>query len=1290
MVPYRQSAADVLLPFEKRLIQELGITEDEYRAFAAEVRRRPYIRPAEYAHIPDAVNGDFGISLLVSVIVGALFTAASYLLSPKPQQPEESKARTRQLGKTRGREIFTPTTGFDSIQNLAAYGDIVPIVFTRRQTVTDTNETTFYSGGILISPAMVWSRMKSFGNYQIAEVVAIAGQGYMERCDLAGVFLGNNSLDALYSNYFDFYWNAGVQGAPGNSRLQMRHLRYGALRIDDGRGKTEEAFYAPTRNGANDAAFSGAMTPSSQTRFGVYAGIPNGTPIRPDWEIYSIIEEYFDGDRMLPAGRNAYINQKKFVDPYLMIVDQYGGGLSYDKVGKTGRLKAGMPGTGRNYCRRIGIVECNGITQTATELEYTNSKGSAKYWENLTREVTVNIGDTMVILLGIGRQDANFLEGESEGITYPRHDDIRSTVDSELKRYDAQLKLGATFMVGRTMWQVIDRPEESYDPRRSDHRASGFRITLRCIDAWSSAERKVGIVSQKAIAKETYLPYSDIEEAFYPILQYELASIQNTRRCDVTEIGIKSQVWCKFNNITNFNTLKSPGKMAEANKDNIILRAGKMTTYAERVSFFALDVRPTNSEAVRTTTINDGWTNVGPYLFAVRGDAPVDIFSFIRVTHPNRSQLEFRLRPFNSAIFTQQSGGETEVFCLDGRTPYVDWTFDTYLGKFRVGGRGYFIKPRDHFTHPQMAVRPELLEDFVYGTWETQTSVSGVTRLGVVARDTTSYITAGDAATDTQISNVLSNVIGLNPWTANLPVGYTTTYNNFTYTDGTRTVVMRLYLRAFERNLPNNPKNKWWTIDRVEVVSSVGAWKDGEQISKSAAAVDGTRYYFQYAVQTGTDYVENNLTYGETRLFQKYSVIAEVSHYGDLISRSCDNGPEHEVVYVNECLSDDPIPAYSNCAVAGLKLRSSDNFNQLDQLRCYIQNGIHVERLVDGDVGPSNLLTDLFWYLVSNADTGVASIVDPSLVDKPGLTTTGRFLRANNLLFDDVIAEPINLRSWLAEMAPSVLCYTTIKNGKLSIEPALPYDKNYKIDATNPITISGMFTDGNIIDDSLTIDWLELEGRKMFQAAILYRWSGTNKIPEEQTLVVRYNTAGSDALPIEEFNLPHITTTNHALLTARYFLAVRKHVTHTITFKTLPWGLSLAPGQYIRVSSELSPYSPTNNGIIKADGTVIAASVMTDGTYAVYYWERTQEAVQSGQLVIANGIAQNMRDAVFSVYNASATSEVYQIEALDLDEEGIVTIKASNFPVDASRRSLIARDTLDADSSFIIEGPQSA
>ena len=42
--------------------------------------------------------------------------------------------------------------------------------------------------------------------------------------------------------------------------------------------------------------------------------------------------------------------------------------------------------------------------------------------------------------------------------------------------------------------------------------------------------------------------------------------------------------------------------------------------------------------------------------------------------------------------------------------------------------------------------------------------------------------------------------------------------------------------------------------------------------------------------------------------------------------------------------------------MAGLKLKSSDNFNQLDQLRTYLKNGIEVERLIDGDVASSKLV----------------------------------------------------------------------------------------------------------------------------------------------------------------------------------------------------------------------------------------------------------------------------------------------------------------------------------------------
>ena len=44
-----------LLPYEKQLIATIGITEEEYRLFTSEIKRRGRVRPAEYALIPDIV-----------------------------------------------------------------------------------------------------------------------------------------------------------------------------------------------------------------------------------------------------------------------------------------------------------------------------------------------------------------------------------------------------------------------------------------------------------------------------------------------------------------------------------------------------------------------------------------------------------------------------------------------------------------------------------------------------------------------------------------------------------------------------------------------------------------------------------------------------------------------------------------------------------------------------------------------------------------------------------------------------------------------------------------------------------------------------------------------------------------------------------------------------------------------------------------------------------------------------------------------------------------------------------
>lgn len=1285
MVPYRHVAVQPLLPFEKRLIAELGISEEEYREFTEQVRKNPHVRSEAYAHVPDVRCEPVLTSILVSLIVGAAFTAASYLLTPKPQQPSSTKFRTKQLGSKTGKEIFTPSYGFDSLQELAAYGNTVPIVFTRRQENSDYRGT-FTSGGILISPAMVWSRVKSWGNYQISEIVAIAGQGPIARPELAGIYLGNNALDGIFNDYFDFYWNGGYEVLGQGSRLRMYNLRYGNLRIDDGRGNEEQAFYAPTQSGANQPAFSGAFTPANQVRFGVFSGIPNGTPVRPDWDVISILKDW-DTDQQ----QQAWNTQKKYVDKYLQRTHPFGG----DYQNKRDKVKAGMPGTGVNYARRVGIVEhvsaSTGVVTTHTETR-TAGDYDTVYWSNLTTEVEVNKNDEIVVLYGENRQDVTPFETDQADIDPPRLEDVRSQIDAELQKIDQEMALGATFMVGRTTWIVIERPNETYNPRQ--HSANGFRVRLRCLEAWSERQRKIGIVAPSAINRRRYLPGADIDEAFYPILRFEIGSFQNNRRCDVTEIGIKSQVWAKLNGITNFNTIPTPGKMAYYNRKNVQLRAGKVTQFVRRLSVFALDVRPSNAEAVRSYNRNEGWTNLGPYLFGVVGDAPIDIYSFIRVTHPQRSQLEFRLRPFNSAVFTQQSGGEGDIFILDGgRTGYQDWTFDTYMGTFSIGGRGHFGKPRDYFTHSQMAVVPEdesgqsNIDKVSYGEWVPDYTRIDVIPDSIVCTEAGPNYNVGDAINDNTLSNIMSIFFGEDPYFNDLPNGTRRTKSGWIYDrDPARSINMTITVESYQRDIATTARNRWWRIVETDVNTFDGGWNDGDVFTKHARNLNGVQFGFTYRVTIPTRYNEYDQPKTATRLFQRYSGIAEVSHYGDLITRSCDSNPEHEVVYVNECLAEDTVPDYRDCAVVGLKLRSSDNFTQLDQLRCYLKNGIEVERLIDGDTASSNLLTDLLWYLVTNTDTGAGKIINPDLVDRAALIETGRYLRANNLYFDDAISEPINLRSWLAEVAPSVLCYTTLKNGRLAIEPALPYDSNYVIAPNQAIEIKAMFTDGNIIEESLQIEWLELEDRKMFQAAVLYKWAGDNKLPEQQTILVRYNDADADQLPLEEFQFDHITADTHALLVARYFLALRKHVTHTVTFKTLPWGLSLAPGDFIRITTEVSPYSPSNNGIVKEDGTVIAVSPMSDGNYSVYYWDRSQTQVFTGTLQISGGVAQSLRNTVFSVISSNATSQVYQVEALDVDTDGIVSVKASNHPVNSSGASLIARDVMDVDGRFEIVG----
>ena len=156
---------------------------------------------------------------------------------------------------------------------------------------------------------------------------------------------------------------------------------------------------------------------------------------------------------------------------------------------------------------------------------------------------------------------------------------------------------------------------------------------------------------------------------------------------------------------------------------------------------------------------------------------------------------------------------------------------------------------------------------------------------------------------------------------------------------------------------------------------------------------------------------------------------------------------------------------------------------------------------------------------------------------------------------------------------------------------------------------------------------------------------------------------------------------------AKYFLALRAHVTHTISFSTTCEGLNIQAGSYIKVITESSPYSSANNGTISSAGVVTSALPMADGSYKVSYFNSGGDDVEDGEIRVVNGKVNDAEyhDSIFTVVDCAESANVYVVEQLTFSQEGTVDIVASEHPCDDKGRSEIVQTILD-DSKFVIDG----
>ncbi len=522
-------------------------------------------------------------------------------------------------------------------------------------------------------------------------------------------------------------------------------------------------------------------------------------------------------------------------------------------------------------------------------------------------------------------------------------------------------------------------------------------------------------------------------------------------------------------------------------------------------------------------------------------------------------------------------------------------------------------------------------------------------------------------------------------------------------------------------NSPLTPvvgQSKGWTIGKVTQVYQTDetskTWNIGE-IFTSNRTVSADNPFKTVYNRVGQAYRITDVSYESTEpprteaelFFAEQTQVADISAYRGFVEKSNSNGPEHEIVYINEAqLNDNPANMFE-LTIAGLSLKASRNFTALDQMRCWLGSGLPVERLhpnpdtAYGDastVGPSNLFTDLVYFLLTDQQAGAGGLLGMDsnrnyLVDKNDLIKTSRFLATQKLFFNGPIVERTNLRQFISDIAPYFLCNFIISDGKFSLKPAVPAFTGGAID-TGAVQVDQLFTSGNILEDTYKLEYLGAEERRAFKAVVRYRQERKNKLPEEQVVIVKgadgsgdFASPGTNLLPEEQFDLTQFCTSRgHAVKVAKYFLALRAYVTHTISFSTTAEGLNIQAGSYIKIVTESSPYSAANNGSVSASGAVTSVTDMPDGIYSITYFKSGNDDIESGSMQISNGTVSNSSfyNIVFTVQSTSVSENIYIVEQLTFSQEGIVDIVASEHPCNTDGGSKIAV-AVNSDDGFSIE-----
>lgn len=422
-------------------------------------------------------------------------------------------------------------------------------------------------------------------------------------------------------------------------------------------------------------------------------------------------------------------------------------------------------------------------------------------------------------------------------------------------------------------------------------------------------------------------------------------------------------------------------------------------------------------------------------------------------------------------------------------------------------------------------------------------------------------------------------------------------------------------------------------------------------------------------------------------MFDGYARFAEAFPYENL-QTSVGTAPEHEITQVNYYGDPNFIPSYESIALVGLNIAATQEIRSLQSFSGFCNNGYKMPRLLNGDTeGPTHLWPDWLREVMVSEKIGPFPRTQPAQIDRISFQEAAQWCQDREYFYDAVEDESLPILEWAADVALAHLLKLVRIGGVYHLQKAIEFDR--------PLEIKGQFNNGNIAEGSFKLNTIDYLARQPFAVQVKWREesssAGAPLFARERVATVREVGVSANA-PLKQLDLSKwCTNYKQAIDAACYYIRFTTIHDHQISFATSPDVLAaqLASGKHFILDLDVIDYSTSFQGFIQENGTIVSTRPWLlpagDGQYQAITWDMESDPREE-TISVVNGLATPV-SRFFAIRNSVTKPRTYEIEKINIDAEGVVTVEAFHHPADPSGYSLLGVNwaTYQTDANWIID-----